>query len=130
MSKKNIGNKPTLNYSAGDMVYIPDIAEIGRIIGRSFTKKDYYVIELNQGGIELFTPKELEKTSAEGEYNKGLYEGEKYGNCIVNELTVDVQAFAEERSRDYAEGYLHSVVARLTNISDNIDLILQEQEEE
>lgn len=129
MAKKNVNKKLTIDYSSGDIVYIPDIGEMGKVIGRSYKKKDYYIVELDEGNIEFFTDKELEKTSPENEYNMGLYEGEKYGICIRNEIIADIKGFAEERSRDYAEGYLQAALAEMTNISDDINIVLDNEEE-
>jgi hypothetical protein len=129
MSKKNKNSKPAVNFQHGDQVMYPDLGIRSTVIGKSVTEKDTYILELSDGTLETASGDELELVDFIREYDDGIKEGKKYAESIREEVLVDVRAFAMERSHDYAQGYLTSVIEVLSDFPNLISDVLEEEEE-
>jgi hypothetical protein len=129
MSKKIKNSKPVVNFQHGDQVMYSDLGIRSTVIGKSVTEKGVYVLELSNGTLETASGDELELVDFIREYDDGIKEGKKYADTIREEVLVDVRGFAMERSHDYAQGYLNSVIEGLSDFPDLIADVLEDEEE-
>jgi hypothetical protein len=122
-------NKPVVNFQHGDQVMYTDSGIRGTVIGLSVTEKDTYIIELSNGTLETSDRNNIELVDFVREYDDGVKEGKKYADCIREEVLVDIRGFATDRSHDYAQGYLNSIIEGLSDFPDLVADILEDEEE-
>ena len=127
--KKVEQQKLEKNFQHGDNVMYSSIGIRSTVIGKSVTEKGVYILELSDGTLETAHGSELEFVYFVREYDDGVKQGEADAKNMREEIISEARHFANERSHDYAQGYLTSVIEGLADIPDLISDILEDEEE-
>lgn len=127
---KNINNNvpEQKKFQHGDLVNYKSINIRSTVIGESVTEKDTYILELSDGTLETAHRDELEFVDFIREYDDGYKEGQSYAASIRAEILTDLRNFSDERSMDYAAGYLEGLNEEVFNLPSVLQDILDEEE--
>jgi hypothetical protein len=134
MSKKNrirIG-KIAETFNIGDTVRYIDSGELATIVGLSRKYKNNYIIEYHETEITRFedtatvSADMIQIFDAKAEHDRGYKEGIGYADLLLAEIIGNLKQFAQEHSRDFAEGYLKAVNAEVFNLGSNLDELIAE----
>lgn len=116
------------NFQHGDLVRYKSINIRSTVIGKSVTEKDTYILELSDGTLETAHRDELEFVDFIREYDDGRKEGQSYAASIRAEILTDLRSFSQERSMDYAAGYLEGLNEELFDLPNVLQDLLDEEE--